>query len=223
MLPPLLAPTPRLSSARPSAWKTAGALGLVLLITLPWALLMTRFGNENIYPQLGPVAAAALLVVAVAQPRRLHAWLVPSAPAVVTGVGVGIAMTALTYPLFHGAAWLLPRLNTDVAALYAGAGGASLSQSLAWVGVIVVAEEVLWRGVLLEALREVLPSSWAIGLAVVSYAAAQLGTGSLLVVSIALGCGALWTLQRLITGSVLSAVISHAIWTPTVVLLCPVV
>lgn len=61
------------------------------------------------------------------------------------------------------------------------------------------------------------------GAAVVSYAAAQLGTGSLLVVSIALGCGALWTLQRLITGSVLSAVISHAIWTPTVVLLCPVV
>jgi membrane protease YdiL (CAAX protease family) len=57
---------------------------------------------------------------------------------------------------------------------------------------------------------------------IASYAAAQFGTGSWIVMSFALVCGTLWTLQRHLTGSLLSPLIAHVIWTPIVILLHPV-
>lgn len=54
-----------------------------------------------------------------------------------------------------------------------------------------------------------------------SCALAQLGTGSWVVGLVALVCGALWTLERVCTGSVLAALITHWLWTSIVIVLFP--
>jgi membrane protease YdiL (CAAX protease family) len=60
-------------------------------------------------------------------------------------------------------------------------------------------------------------------LSVASYAAAQIGTGSWILVLLALVCGTVWTLQRRWSRSLLSPLLAHLIWTPVVILLHPVV
>ena len=223
MLPPLVFPTSGYAARRPSAQSIGLAVVLTAGITLPWAALMLRFGTTDIYAALGPPAAAALVITALMRRDRLRQWLAPSRRGIVIGLVSGLLMTALTYPAFSLAAHLAPWLVTDVAKLYAGATGGSLAPAMLWVFVILTAEEVLWRGMLFDALSKVATRRVALALAVLSYGAAQLGTGSWLVVAIALGCGTVWTLQRIVSGSVLCPLISHGIWTPTVLLAHPVV
>jgi membrane protease YdiL (CAAX protease family) len=59
-------------------------------------------------------------------------------------------------------------------------------------------------------------------LSVASYAAAQLGSGSWIVMLLAIVCGTIWTLQRHFTRSLLAPLLAHLIWTPVVILLHPV-
>jgi hypothetical protein len=62
-----------------------------------------------------------------------------------------------------------------------------------------------------------------LALRVVSYAAAQSGRSSGLVVLLAMLRGTIWALQRRCSRSVLSALLAHLIRTPMVILLRPVV
>jgi membrane protease YdiL (CAAX protease family) len=139
------------------------------------------------------------------------------------GLGLGVAMTALTYPIFDLAVQLEPELLGTVRHLYVRASTRSLGSAVAWVVVLVVAEELLWRGALLEALEHRTSRVAAFAISVGSYALAQLGSGSWIVFALALVCGALWTLERLFTGSLLASTISHMLWTQTVILLRPVI
>src|SRR5690606_14250563 len=116
----------------------------------------------------------------------------------------------------------VPDIEPYVAALYTAAHQATLAEALPWVLAIILAEEVLWRGALLYVLERRVPPALAMLASVLSYAAAQLGTGSWIVMALALACGTLWTLQRHLTRSLLSPLIAHLIWTPTVILFYPV-
>jgi membrane protease YdiL (CAAX protease family) len=80
----------------------------------------------------------------------------------------------------------------------------------------------LFRGAWPSTLRHYMPAPVAFGVSLVTYALAQAGTGSWIVVALAFACGTFWTLQRYYTGSLLSPLISHLIWSQTVLLLYPV-
>jgi membrane protease YdiL (CAAX protease family) len=54
------------------------------------------------------------------------------------------------------------------------------------------------------------------------YALAQYGTGSVVVLLMAVVCGTVWSIQRVVTGSLASSLVAHLIWSPTVILFCPV-
>jgi membrane protease YdiL (CAAX protease family) len=75
---------------------------------------------------------------------------------------------------------------------------------------------------LLEALTKRYRMLVAGTLSVGIYVLAQAGTGSVVVALMALVCGTVWTVQRHYTNSLLSPLIAHLIWTPTVILLRPV-
>lgn len=194
----------------------------LLALTLGWAALMQHFGG-NIYGIMGPFALAVSLVVASFSSEQLRAWFRPTPRTVLSGLAVGTLMTLLTYPAFSLSCALFPRLQADVAVLYRNAARAPLAEALPWVLVIIVAEELLWRGALLHALTHRVSEPLAMVLSVASYAAAQIGTGSWIVVLLALVCGTVWTLQRRWSRSLLSPLLAHLIWTPVVILLQPVV
>jgi uncharacterized protein len=214
-------PAPEPGAAAKSS-RLPGIAGVACVAAIGvWFLLMGRFG-AGIYALMGPFAAGVALLVAAAFPARLVEWLRPTRRGVAVGLLVGVGMTLATYPLYALACLIDPGLRVDVAVLYGAARESRLSEALPWVLAIIVAEELLWRGALLELLTDRVSPYAGMALSIGTYCFAQAGTGSLIVTLLALVCGTLWTLQRHLTGSLLSPLIAHLIWTPTVILLLPV-
>lgn len=224
--PPLPASPPRRRAPVPTpieepaaAYRLLAMLGLIVT----WGLLMQRFGRQgSIYAVMGPFALAVSLAVLALFGRTLRGSLRPTRAAVLGGLAVGVSMTLATYPVYAVLRRLMPGLERDVTVLYAAARQTTLSQALPWVLAIIVAEELLWRGALLCALERRVPPAAALVISIATYAAAQLGTGSWIVMLLALVCGTIWTLQRHFTRSLLSPLLAHLVWTPTVILFYPV-
>jgi uncharacterized protein len=199
---------------------------LVLLLsalTVAWGLVMRQFGEREIYTIVGSYALGVIGVLLVLYRNEARSWLLPRARDVGVGFLVGGVMTALTYPIYRLSVSLVPALEPVVVGLYRTSHKGSMAAALLWVLVIIAAEELLFRGAWLLALERHLSKSVAFGSSIVLYAAAQAFSGSLIVGLLALCCGALWTLERMLTGSLIAPLLSHMIWTPVVLLLYPVV
>jgi uncharacterized protein len=195
---------------------------LLLALIVGWVLVVRRFGEGNVYAVIGPYACAVSLVALVLDWRCIVNSLRPRARPILIGVAVGIAMTILTYPAFRLAAMVWLDLDASVQGLYHGARSATLPEALGWTIATIVAEELLFRGVWPHALSQRMSAKQAYALSLTTYALAQFGTGSWIVMLMAAVCGTIWTAQRHLTGSLLSPLIAHLIWTPTVILLYPV-
>ena len=87
---------------------------------------------------------------------------------------------------------------------------------------VCIAEEMLWRGWLLALLERRVARGVALALSLVSYAAAQSASGSVVVVLAAVICGAIWLAERALTGSMVAPLVSHLVWTPVVIHFYPV-
>jgi membrane protease YdiL (CAAX protease family) len=196
---------------------------LLAVLTVVWGVMMRQFGDREIYTLVGSYALCVSAVVLVFYRRQARAWFRLRVRDVLTGVLVGSAMTALTYPIYRLAVALLPRLEPVVSGLYRSSHKGPLSLAVLWVLLIIAAEELLFRGAWLLALEGYMSKGAALGLSVLLYAGAQAFSGSLIVGLLALCCGALWSLERVWTGSLIAPLLSHMIWTPVVILLYPVV
>jgi membrane protease YdiL (CAAX protease family) len=220
--PPVRTGAPQ--TASPAALRTSRrVLVLSAGFAVVWALLIRRFGGEDVYSVLGPFALGVTVAIAALRPRALKHELRVTPRAVISGLAVGAVMTVATYPVFDAAAALIPSLRGNVAYLYGAAATRTVLSSLPWVLVIVFAEEFLFRSALFEALGRRFRPALAIGGTVAAFAAAQSGTGSFIVVLMAIVCGAIWTVQRHALDSLLSPLIAHLIWTPVVILFKPVI
>ena len=186
-----------------------------------WSLAIGTFGAGDVYWKLGAVALVALAVSLWAAPVPLRA------PArgrhLLIGLGVGIVMTAGTYAAYDLCAKLYPPLAGQVAALYRASHDVGWLEAYGWTAVILTAEEALWRGALLDVATKRFGLRGAVGLSLGTYVLAQAATRSWVVALAALVCGALWTAERLWTRSRLAPLISHAIWTLTVIHAYPVI
>jgi len=207
-----------ITPGQPSALELWSTLGLTVL----WIVMISRFGEGDVYSIMGPFAVAVCALCFGLRRSELLSSFRASAPGVLLGIAVGVGMTVLTYPAFQLAVKIVPSLDAQVQDLYHGARSTTLPKALAWVSAIVLAEEVLFRGVLPKALCQLTQRRYAYALAVVAYTVAQLGSGSFIVALLALACGTIWTILRVRTQSLLPALIAHAIWTPTTILLYPV-
>jgi uncharacterized protein len=206
------------SGSRAAAGMAALLAGLIVV----WFLLIHSFGQGDVYAVVGPYACVVSGILIALRHAAIRAWLRPDARSIAIGVAVGVGMTLSTYPIFRFAASLWPGLTANVIGLYSGAHSTTLPKALAWVLAISLAEELLFRGVLPDVLSNWLAERAAYALSLVVYALAQYGTGSLIVLLMAAVCGTIWTIQRRLTGSLCSPLIAHLIWTPTVILFCPV-
>jgi len=212
-------PEAELESNRPRTLASWVALALATI----WLTLMTRFGNTDVYSVMGPYACVVTGVCIALAPREVLAAFSCNVRGVLLGLLVGAGMTALTYPAFSLAVRFMPSLHAQVAGLYQFASTTSLGKALFWVATLVVAEEVLFRHVLPRALQMWTAERVAFALAVVTYSFAQLGSGSWIIFLLAVVCGTIWTALRVYTRSITPSLIAHGIWTPTVIVLLPVI
>ncbi len=164
-------------------------------------------------PVIGVVAAAVCATVLALSPE-VRRMLRPRFRDVLWGIaggGVSLSATYLLYPLVRA---LAPAVQGDVRFLYAlvPVSAATLPVIL----VVVVAEELLWRGALQSALAVHHPTASAVVLSSALYAAAQLGLGAPILGAVALGLGLLWAVEASLTGRLVAPLVSHAMWTLTV-------
>jgi membrane protease YdiL (CAAX protease family) len=214
----LASPTP----ARSPHEVVAVLIGAAFVAIWPFAL--SSFGRANVYAVMGPFAIVVIVVMAVIAKRQEVRLIVSNqfARDAAIGLGIGAAMTLGTYGAYAVAARLLPGLASRVLSLYVAASTEQLGLALAWTAIIAGAEELLWRGPLFEIIGKRWGKEIAIAILLGSYALAQLGSGSPIVMLAALVCGAIWTAERLFTKSLVAPLLSHLIWTIVVIHLCPV-
>lgn len=205
-----------------SRMRPALELAVLIGVTVLWFLLIQSFGQGDVYAVMGPFGCAVAVVCVCLRPRQVLSWFQPSLRVIAIGIGIGVVMTALTYPVFQLAVRFMPSLDQQVQGLYHGARSTTLPKALAWLIALAIAEEMLFRGLFPEVLRNWLSLRSAYTLSLAAYALAQVGTGSWIVPLMAAGCGCIWTLMRERTQSLLAPLCAHVIWSPTLVLFYPV-
>lgn len=167
---------------------------------------------------------AALLLLALAMfydGRRLAGLLRPSIPLILWGVAAALGQIAATYMLYIPAARLLPFLPGEMSKLYALFGSFDLVRTVVLLPLIILSEEVIWRGSVQSTATDRCGPLAGAGLAALLYAAAHVLSGSLLLPLTALGCGLYWSLLRRLTGSLIPPLIAHLGWDFTVLVVLP--
>ncbi len=213
----------------------AGHGVVAFVVSVVWGVaFVVAVDNDALYSVVGSVAAVAVAVVLWRHPAlrvelrgqgnvgRPFGAMRAAGPAdaivdVAVGLAVGVALVVGTHVGFRVMTPLFPSLGDDVARLYRVA--AVSPARLVAVVVIAAAEEVVWRGLLLDALRRRLPEGagplWptvaVVGSALV-YAAAQVGPRSAWLLVAAVAMGILWGAMRL-WRSLWMPLASHLVWT----------
>lgn len=195
-------------------------------VIVGWAFVLRKLGGDDVYAYLGPYSALVIIAASVHAYLRRTAHTQEPRMALATnialGVGVGVAMTIGTFVAYRIFSAASPALAIHVEALYRATRTTSIEVRLAWTAVVIVAEEMLWRGALFSAAERVFGTYAAIAVSLLAYTAVQVGTGSWVVPLTAFVCGAFWTAERVVTRSLVAPLISHTIWTMIVIHLYPV-
>lgn len=197
-------------------------LALLALVTLGWPLA-AWFGRD-----LGVTVALACF----AAPIAALAWALGPRAAPDGGTFVGLGLGAVAGLLMAAGAqlgfmWvapLWPGLDAEMTGLYTllGAGPGPWARA-ALVGVVVLAEELVWREVLWRPLRERLGTPRAVVLVTASYTLAQLGMGSPALVAVALTCGLLWLGFRIVTDRLSVPIAAHLVFDALILGVWPIV
>jgi membrane protease YdiL (CAAX protease family) len=170
-------------------------------------------------------AAIGLGVAAVLLARPLLVTLLrPTAPLLATGVIVAVVMVAATYglyPLLRGQSAGFARAVGGLYTIFRAAGPRWALGTV--LPLMIVAEELVWRGVVQEALSRRLSPAAAVLLTSAAYAAGHAPVGRPMLVALALACGLYWSLLRAWTGSLVPGLLSHLIWDFLVFIFRPLV
>jgi membrane protease YdiL (CAAX protease family) len=152
----------------------------------------------------------------------LRPLLRPSGWLLVWGVAAGIGMLAATYGLYPRISAAFPAVRPRTEALYALLH-VNRPLWVTWVllPVIILSEELVWRGVVFAAVRRRMALVPAILSCAALYALGHAPVGSLLLAAVALACGLFWSVLRAGSGSLLPALICHLIWDLFVFILQP--
>lgn len=148
--------------------------------------------------------------------RRLR----PQPALIAAGVLLGLIMVGATYLLYPLAGRLVGSIPTQTASLYATFGGVKGLVRLILLPVIVISEELVWRGAVQDGLERRLGRGPAVVAGAALYSLAHLPAGGLLAL-IALACGLYWNAIRAASGSLLPGLIAHLLWDVVLLVLWP--
>jgi membrane protease YdiL (CAAX protease family) len=196
------------------AWGTA--VGVVLV----WAAAAAAARVVGIWAAIGPAAVVLAGVALRAWPGRLAgggSW----RDAVTWGVPAGLVMVAGTYLLHGPVTAALPWLREDIAGLYVAFDGPGRLVAAVAMPVVVLCEEIVWRGAMFAALPAGLGRAARVGLATLVYAAAHAPVGSPGLVMACVGAGLCWSVLRVVSGRLAPVVVAHLVWDAAVLIFFP--
>ncbi len=200
-------------------------LPIAYIVWLTGFYWVARTGSWTVLAVL-QVLAAARLVAGDASTRQLFRR---NGVALLVGVAGAAASIALTYGLYGPISELFPRFPIAVRNLYDVMNSAGYERwaLVVIVTVVIVAEEIVWRGRILDATNPTRRTlGWKIAQSLVFgalYGAAHSTSGSGLLVFIAFAFGTAWALLRMLTGSLWAPLVAHVLWDMAVLVVWPVV
>ena len=189
---------------------------LAPIVVLQW-LAATAFAPDV---RLG-IAAVAIGLGAVSiavDPAFFKRMLTPSIAHVFLGLAAAVVMVVATYGLYPIIAHAIPYVALSTRHLYVDFARIPHPSILIllFAGLIVIGEEVLWRGVVQEAAQSVIKRWWAIPVSALIYGLSHALIGSPLLTVVAVICGVFWSFLRARSGSLLPALIAHLVWDITI-------
>ena len=198
------------------------ALVAVVGIGMFGAAISAR-GQLNPWWTNAGVAVLVLIASASVLRRRLASQLKVRWRLLLWAVLLGAAMVAATHLCFGLVTRLIPGLEQTVVSLYGEIGVQSPGPiaSVLLILVVVLAEEALWRGLAVELFVARLGQLRTGIVVVLLYAVPQLIGGDWVLLAAALGAGTVFTVQRLVTGSLMAPIATHAIWSACIFSLIP--
>lgn len=224
------APDPRqqepLSRAAHQARSPSLRLALALIVSAVWVVVLLAAPNGTAITWLAVASALAIAVSLGARVSFLR-W-PPDVVSLGLGLVVGVATLALTHLLAPPVLAAVPAWAEDFRALYSyevAGSGRPLALDVALTCLVILGEELIWRGLTLSALRARMPVSVAVALSALSYAVCQLGFGRTLPAVAALALGLVWGVLRVATwsrGRLLAPIVAHATWTLGVLFIWPI-
>ncbi|MBC7977352.1 MAG: CPBP family intramembrane metalloprotease, partial [Myxococcales bacterium] len=139
-------------------------------------------------------------------------------------IALGVALVAATHAAFALVRVVSPDLAVTVRSLYLSIDlGASRAALAVLTTIIVIGEELVWRGVAVAVVRGRVRTTPALGaISVALYVLPQLPGHVPILIVAATGLGAVFAAQRLITGRLTDAILTHAIWSVSVFVVFPV-
>jgi membrane protease YdiL (CAAX protease family) len=212
---------------RKSTMTPTSALRLTLgLSALWWLVFVLGTAWGHVHAALAPIAVAILVVggrLAAGSSARVSArsFVIDLVVDLAIGLVVGGVSLVATHVLFPLVAAVFPALPLEIVRLRTFSPATPMAQGLTVL--VVIAEEVLWRAMLLGALRgRGLSTASCVATTTTVYAVAQSGAGSLWLVVAAGGLGLLWTVLALSRGGrVVAPLVAHLVWTLGVLWLWP--
>lgn len=153
---------------------------------------------------------------------RLRALVAFSWRGAATAAALGVGLVAATHAGFALLGYLFPDLARSVRGLYGSIDNdVNRAAIAALTAVIVVGEELVWRGVAV-AIARARPRAVVIAVSVALYVLPQLPGHVPVLICAAAALGTILVVQRLVSGRLTDVVITHAIWSIAIFVLLPV-
>lgn len=196
---------------------------ILALSILAFCVAMGLREQLNIWLGTGAAALTALVLVRLSSERDGEPMWQVTNRNVLAGIGTGVVMSLATWAIYPVSGELVPQIHVEVPKLYA-----LLRQTPGPVAafpvlvVVVLAEELVWRGLAIDVFARGRPGGRAVFLSAVVYTIPQIAFRSPLLVVVALACGLVWGALRIQTRGLVAPLLAHLIWDLLVFVLFPV-
>lgn len=132
-------------------------------------------------------------------------------------------MSLATWWLYPLSVSAFPPIQTEVETLYALLRQPpGPIQAFPLLVLVVVAEELVWRGLAIDFFSASFGASRAVVISSLLYVLPQIALRSPLLVIVALLCGSLWGTLRVRTGGLVAPFVAHLVWDLLVFVMFPV-
>jgi len=199
--------------------------GVVTLIvaTLGFALALALRDRVDPWRSTAAAAVASIALSAWALGPRLRGLFAITVRGAMLAVGLGVGLVAATHAGFQLIRTVSPGLAAAVGGLYASIDlGASRPILALLTVIIVISEELVWRGVAIDVTSERRSRVEVGAVSVALYVLPQLPGHVPVLIAAATVMGGIFAAQRILTGRVTDPVLTHAIWSVAVFVVFPV-